>query len=419
MKIIKNRNFLIILFLIICISIFGINEYFSKKGYDGSSWNVYENLPENSIDLLFLGNSHSYTSFDPEIISEATGLKSFALGSPNSTLPLVYFELSKALKTQSPKYVVLETYVFDAIENDTFHINYLHRSSFDWEDLKLMKALFKPNEYFQLFITSTHHETYWKEPNSFILDQYFNRPQVGTGFLGYHSTQEFINKEEFLALRELKGSVPKIDIAERDDYQYYLEKIMDLCKANDVELILTSIPVVTDYRNKEALVLVDYSSFVKRYQIPYINLDDGNMNLSWMNFYNNGHLSMMGSINSSVEFVKRFSLISGETIDEDYLSNFSDYHFIDFDVEIKDGFLTISLIPKNNFSENHLQYEWTINYVTDTFHILTDIPEATIDLNDKLLNDLVRVHVKISNETIDYPLSLSFKPVLYFKDIVK
>ena len=51
--------------------------------FDKLRWNQFYSLPSNKIDILFLGSSHAYRGFNPEIIDSMTHLNSFIVGSPS------------------------------------------------------------------------------------------------------------------------------------------------------------------------------------------------------------------------------------------------------------------------------------------------------------------------------------------------
>ena len=67
---------------------------------------------ENSVDVLILGSSHAFCSFVPELLWEKHGYSSYIMGSAVQPLWISYYYLEEALKTQSPKVIVLEAYRF-------------------------------------------------------------------------------------------------------------------------------------------------------------------------------------------------------------------------------------------------------------------------------------------------------------------
>ncbi len=87
------------------------------NGYNQSRWEEFYSLPKNSIDMVFLGSSHSYCTFDPLIVDEGLGTNSYQLGMPLQHLDSTCYTLKEVLNYQSPKDVVLEVY-WDMLDDD-------------------------------------------------------------------------------------------------------------------------------------------------------------------------------------------------------------------------------------------------------------------------------------------------------------
>ena len=64
--------------------------------------------PENTIDVLVLGDSESYTSYIPLELWNQYGFTSYVCGTPAQRLSVSLSYIKDALKTQKPKIVLLE-----------------------------------------------------------------------------------------------------------------------------------------------------------------------------------------------------------------------------------------------------------------------------------------------------------------------
>lgn len=67
--------------------------------------------PENTIDVIFIGDSESYCSFNPQQIWKEYGITSYVCGTPAQILPYTNELITQVFEKQSPKTVVLETNV--------------------------------------------------------------------------------------------------------------------------------------------------------------------------------------------------------------------------------------------------------------------------------------------------------------------
>ena len=78
-----------------------------RKEY-GSLWEQYRQEPENSLDVIFFGSSIVYCDIAPGWIWEESGLRCWVMAGPEQTMALTYYYVKEALKTQTPRLVVLE-----------------------------------------------------------------------------------------------------------------------------------------------------------------------------------------------------------------------------------------------------------------------------------------------------------------------
>ena len=70
--------------------------------------NGFYSEKENDIDVLALGTSNSFCSFNPLIMYEEYGIASYCFSTPAQPLRITRLYLEEALKTQKPQVVCLE-----------------------------------------------------------------------------------------------------------------------------------------------------------------------------------------------------------------------------------------------------------------------------------------------------------------------
>mgnify|MGYP001339463376 CR=1 FL=1 len=78
--------------------------------YPSIRWKDFYALEKNSLDIVFLGSSHCYRSFDPALIDAELGTESFNMGSSSQSAITSYYVFQEILRFQRPKVVVLELY---------------------------------------------------------------------------------------------------------------------------------------------------------------------------------------------------------------------------------------------------------------------------------------------------------------------
>lgn len=62
---------------------------------------TYYKLPKDSIDLLFVGSSHSYSTFNTRIFDHYLKSSSLNLGTSSQSLPISYSVILEVLKTEA------------------------------------------------------------------------------------------------------------------------------------------------------------------------------------------------------------------------------------------------------------------------------------------------------------------------------
>lgn len=99
------------LILSLCLLLGYVNHVFEIKDDDGiySVTNFYE-LEENTVDVLVLGSSHAYMSFNTGVLWREQGIASYVLAGSGQPMWNTYYYLKEALKEQTPRLIVLEGY---------------------------------------------------------------------------------------------------------------------------------------------------------------------------------------------------------------------------------------------------------------------------------------------------------------------
>ena len=115
-KIILKSIIFILIFLLL-LHMLSILLVRKGNGYGTDVFDFYKQ-DKNSIDILYLGSSHAYSSFNPYLIEEETKLNGYVFATQQQPLWITYHYLKEALKYQKPKYIVLEVHMAVVQKND-------------------------------------------------------------------------------------------------------------------------------------------------------------------------------------------------------------------------------------------------------------------------------------------------------------
>ena len=98
--------------LIIAVILLALSPVFmpkTNKGLKDKSAQGFLAEPDNSIDVVFVGDSLAYSSFIPLKIFNDYGISSYVCCTPSQTLAYSEDFVRRVFKNQKPKLVVLET----------------------------------------------------------------------------------------------------------------------------------------------------------------------------------------------------------------------------------------------------------------------------------------------------------------------
>jgi hypothetical protein len=285
------------------------NNYFKNKipniinQTGGFSLQMFRDFERTeNIDILFVGSSHCYHSFDPRVfISE--NITTFNLATPAQRQINRYFLLQHYLKIKKVKVVALEVY---------------------WEmfnDLGLVEATMK--------IISNHDLN-----TGFIEMGLFSKslPILNSMLtLSIHRLTHPLRKEKAIGepyVKYIKGAFkespfnnnPTIEIAKEKPYKVeitaseilYFQKTLELLKSNNCKVVLIMTPTAPAYKN----LSLNYTSIVntidssaKIHNIPFLNYNDGDKYLKngfniQTDFIDMDHLSKTGAAKLSRAVLK-------------------------------------------------------------------------------------------------------------------
>lgn len=270
-KTFKRALSLLLILLLVLGSIYVLDRVLLIKRYDGvKPMQSFYAQPPGTVDVLFMGNSHIGVHIDTATLWEEYGISAFALWGGVQPMWNTYHFLVEALKTQSPKAIVLE----------------IGGLSYDWEyadeatQLKNIAGMSLSRNKLEAVRVSAPEE---------------RRLSLLLGLPLYHQRYGELTEEDFqffpwsAGLENNKGSFALYghgdfdlidptsieETAEISDKSLdYFRRIVSLCRERDIELILVKTPT-TD---------------IKKYQ-PYCNAVQQLAEEEGLPFYN---LNLMG-----------------------------------------------------------------------------------------------------------------------------
>lgn len=219
---------------------------------------------EMDHDVLFIGDCEVYENFVPALLWEEYGINSFIRGSAQQLIWQSYYLLEDALRYEKPDVVIFNVLALKYNEPQNEAYNRMSIEGMKWSESKVgaIKASMMEDEQFldYVFPILRYHSriTDLKTEDFKYL---FSRPKVSHN--GYYMRVDTKPAE----------NVPKGKVL--GNYQFgdnayaYLDKITQLCKDNEIELILIKAPSLYPYWYPEWEVQME--EYAAEHELTYIN----------------------------------------------------------------------------------------------------------------------------------------------------
>lgn len=262
---------------------------------------------EQDIDVFFLGSSHVRHGFFPMELWRDYGIVSYNIAGNGDTIPVSYWKLNMALDYKTPKLVVFDIYdLWPGNKTSDLGIGQVH-TSMDAFPLSIKKV----NAVVDLF------------------DSLNDRLEMLFKIAIYHSRWSELKREDFdytYSLSDYKGSSPLLAMVHRElesnktpseKGQYdtlsreYLYKIIDLCRDNNIQLLL--INTGYDAAGDIELFAESIDSIAEENSLNYIDftkIDVINFDTDLQSTGVNTHTNLSGS--------RKLTKYIGEYIEENY-----------------------------------------------------------------------------------------------------
>ena len=274
-----------IVFIILWGSFFSNTPVLKNLNYKiGSPGYMFTRMKElkttKNVDILFLGSSHTYRSFDTRIFKSA-GFKTFNLGSSAQTPIQTEFLVNNYIKSINPKIVIFEvnpvSLSSDGIES-SLDIIANGENSFEYIKFALKHKHLK---IFNTLIYSLYREIFFDEKSTFIeerensTDKYFSGGFVQREMSFYNSR----------TLEKQKLQLNKEQIKS-------LKKIVTILNQSQIKLILVQAPVTSTVYNSYDIKLNFDDEIRKNGQ--YYNFNELLELKDSIHFYDADHLNQNG-----------------------------------------------------------------------------------------------------------------------------
>lgn len=257
---------------------------------------------EKNHDVIFIGDCEVYENFSPITLWEKYGINSYIRGSAQQLIWQSYYLLEETLKYEKPKVVVFNvlSMKYDEPQKEAYNRMTLDGMKMSLTKLKSIKASMLEDENMLDYIFPIlRYHSRWSELSVEDFKYMFNKDKLFHN--GYYMRAD---------VRPVK-SIPKGK--KLPTYQfgknsyYYLDKMVQLCKENNIDLVLIKAPSLYPYWYDEwETQMEDYAS---EHNLKYVNflelIDEVGIDFNTDTYDGGLHMNVSGA-EKSADYLGRF-----------------------------------------------------------------------------------------------------------------
>lgn len=295
--------------ILVLIIIF-LNRLFSPVGtYEGgwyASWAMQDmyKQKENTIDVLYVGDSNIYAGVSPLEIYNKIGVTGFSASTPMQDIVGSYYIIKEFFKKQKPSVVMLESSEFftpkenfsELGKSSEIYFMKFGKNKIDMINDKVYN--FSKYEKLTYMLPVLKFHTRYSKLTEFDFRKLINKSEISyKGYLYDSNIKKMIKKKKNRQWNEEEELTtqnnPNLIIQEYVKNKVTLLK--EFCKQNNSELVVLSMPTTDELAEEKYKVLKQY---LQEQNIKYINYDFESQNqIDWTTDTQDGgwHLNIYGA----------------------------------------------------------------------------------------------------------------------------
>ena len=424
---IKDKNnhwYRFLIFIGILILIIQVISYIPKQRSNqknGNFWPFfYKELRKNSIDIVFMGNSHSKTTFIPKIVDDILRTESIHVNTSGESIFQTIYEYREVLLHQNPGVVVIETFpIYSGLDQKNlklWNFSFFYSMPASLRKLIYSHNFFSDGDLLKFYLPYTSNHSDWKNPDILISrvktefetikNNWGSDPSVELPHKGYENYLKSIlpGQIQSKAPNEI-GSCP---ISDFEDRLSVTEDILQISQKHSGDLIFIEAP---QYINKYENCRGQAINLIESYDVSYETIfnDQGRSPL-WFGDYQ--HMTQFGAIIVSVETAELLANKLNIEMNPEMLNYYQSYFFSDYTLVQEDDFVSINLIPENNESLLDLDFKWEVFLNGESVYKIEKKGKNELKFTFPEPTGDYFIHIMINNPDSDYYLRGGFDLIL-------
>ncbi len=217
------------------------------------TWQHFYTLERGETELLIVGNSHAYASFDPDIISEMTGKSSYILATNTQNTVQTYFNVKEALHYQHPDTIILEAFALDDNNNwrygETFDKDWKKESNIDGMrfgicKLEAVREQYLPQNWAYALLPIARCHGNWASVETILANLFF-MSEGNRQYSSFHPSETKMS-DEIKAQYDSAEYNPVAKAISETNVEHF-HKLAQLCREENITLYLVMAPMYDGY----------------------------------------------------------------------------------------------------------------------------------------------------------------------------
>lgn len=247
---------------------------------------------EKNHDVIFIGDCEVYENFSPKVLWEDYGINSYIRGSAQQLVWQSYYLLEDTLRYEKPKVVIFNVFAMKYNDPQREAYNRMTLEGMEWSMSKVrsIQASMTSDEKFRDYVFPIlRYHSRWDELGEEDVEYMFHTKQVSHN--GYYMRVDV----------KAAVDVPEGNIL--SDYRFgesaclYLDKMTQLCRENDIQLVLVKAPSLYPYWYEEWEEQIE--EYAEENDLLYINflelIDETGLDFSQDTYDGGQHLNLSGA----------------------------------------------------------------------------------------------------------------------------
>ncbi len=258
-----------------------------------------DGFDEKDHDVIFIGDCEVYENFIPAVLWKEYGIHSYIRGSAQQLIWQSYYLLEDTLRYEKPDVVVFNVLSMKYDEPQKEAYNRMSIDGMEWSSAKvgsILASMTEEESMLDYVFPMLRYHSRWDELNSDDFAYMFDKDYIS--YNGYYMRVDAKPVDSIPAAQVL----PDYEFGE-NSYRY-LDMMTELCKENDIELVLIKAPSLYPAWYDEWDEQMD--DYAKEHDLTYINYLDlvDEVGIDWdTDTYDAGlHLNLYGAEKLSKAF---------------------------------------------------------------------------------------------------------------------